>query len=261
MPTKGVLYSLLQKYLVMFGRINIKRMEDGEPVYEPGVAEEAEASSSQPSSQSSQVSSLQAALANLTSSKLNSAQLKALRKEQEKDQAEAWEKKTRDNEEKEQKHLADRQVRHKAYIAKNDELPPCPLRCRGKECTVECATDVMYRQDMVDCKNWAHANASGTAIGNCRMWHKRAAKKRAPKNSGGGTSGARNSPPRNRNATRVSNNASNRNGGGRQQPYKSYKMLALELEVEKAKTAKASYANVVKRKPLAQQPPQQQGQQ
>jgi hypothetical protein len=87
MPTKGVLYSLLQKYLVMSGRINIKRMEDGEPVYEPGVADEAEASSSQPSPQSSQVSSLQVVLANLTSSKLNSAQLKALRKEQEKAQA------------------------------------------------------------------------------------------------------------------------------------------------------------------------------
>jgi hypothetical protein len=34
-PTKWVLYSLMQKYLVMPGRINIKRMEDGEPVYKP----------------------------------------------------------------------------------------------------------------------------------------------------------------------------------------------------------------------------------
>jgi hypothetical protein len=142
-PTKVVLYSLQQKYLLMSGRINIKRMEDGEPVYEPGVAEEVEASGSQPPSQSSQ--SLQAALANLTSSQLNSAQLKALRKEQEQAQAEAQEKKTRDDEEKEQKHQADRQVRHEAYIARNDELPPCPLRCRGKECTMECANNVMYR--------------------------------------------------------------------------------------------------------------------
>jgi hypothetical protein len=126
-PTKEVLYSLLQKYLLMSGRINIKRMEDGELVYERGVAEEAEASSSQTSSsQSLQASSSQAALANLTSSQLNPAQLKALRKEQEQAQAEVWEKKTRDDEEKEQKHLADRQVRHEAYIAKNNELPPCP---------------------------------------------------------------------------------------------------------------------------------------
>jgi hypothetical protein len=194
-PTKGVLYSLLQKYLVTSGRINIKKMEDGKPVYEPGVTEKAEASSSQTSSQSLQASSLQAALANLTSSQLNSAQLKALRKEQEQAQAVAREKKTRDDKEKEQKHLADGQVRHKAYIAKNDELPPCPLCCRGKECTVECTTDVMYRHDMVDCENPAHANASATAIGNCRMWHKRAPKKRAPKNSGGGPR-ARGTPPR-----------------------------------------------------------------
>jgi hypothetical protein len=87
-PTKGVLYNLLQKYLVMSSRINIKRMEDGDPVYERGVTEKAEASISQTSSfQSSQASSLQAALANLTSSQLNSAQLKALRKEQELAQA------------------------------------------------------------------------------------------------------------------------------------------------------------------------------
>jgi hypothetical protein len=64
------------------------------------------------------------------------------------------------------------------------------------------------------------------------------------------TSGARNGPPRNRNVMRASNNASNRNG--QQQPYKTYKMLDLELEVEKAKTAKALYANVVKRKPPEQ---------
>jgi hypothetical protein len=188
--------------------------------------------SSQPSSQSSQV-----ALANLTSSQLNSVQLKALRKEQEQAQAEAREKKTRDYEEKEQKHQADRQVRQKAYIAENDELPPCPLRCRGKECTVECANDVMYRHDMVDCENPAHANASATAIGNCRMWHKR------------------NGPQRNHNAMRASHNASNHNG--QQQPYKTYKMLALKLEAKKAKTAKASYANVVKKKPPAHQPQQQ----
>jgi hypothetical protein len=80
--------------------------------------------------------SSQAALANLTSFQLNSAQCKALGKEQEQAQAEAREKKTRDDEEKEQKHQAKRQVRHEAYIAKNDELPPCPLRCRVKECTV-----------------------------------------------------------------------------------------------------------------------------
>jgi hypothetical protein len=172
-PTTGVLYSLLQKYLVMSGRINIKKMEDGQPVYQLGVAEEeVEALSSQLSSQSSQ-----AAHANLTSSQLNSAQLKALRKEQEQAQAEAREKKTRDDEEREQKHQADRQVRHEAYIAKNDELPPCPLRCRSEECTVECANNFMYWHDMVNCKNPAQVNASVTPIGNCRMWHKRVRKR------------------------------------------------------------------------------------
>jgi hypothetical protein len=210
-PTKGVLYSLLQKYLVMSGRINIKRMEYGEPVYKPGVAEEVEASSSHPSSQSSQV-----ALANLTSSQLNLAQLKALRKELEQAQAKAREKKSRDNEEKEQKHQADRQVRHEAYIAKNDELPPCPLRCRGKGCTVECANNIMYRHDMVDCKNPAPTNASANAIGNCRMPH---AAKEGFKKLWKGTSGARNGPPQNHNMMRTSNNASNRNG--QQQPYKT----------------------------------------
>jgi hypothetical protein len=148
-------------------------------------------------------------------------------------------------------------VCHEAYIAKNDELPPGPLRCRGEECTMECANDVMYRHNMIDCENPAHANASATAIRNCHMWHKRAAKKRAPKNSRGGTSGARNGTPCNRIA--ASKYASNRNG--QQQPYKTYKMLALELEAEKAKTAKALYANVVKRKPLARQPQQQPQQQ
>jgi hypothetical protein len=83
------------------------------------------------------------------------------------------------------------------------------------------------------------------------MWHKQA--KRAPKDSGGGTSGARNGPLRNSNAT--SNNASKRKG--HQQPYKTYKMLALQLEAEKAKTAKALHANVVKRKPPTQQQQQQ----
>jgi hypothetical protein len=56
-------------------------------------------------------SSSQAVIAGLTSSQLNSAQLKALRKEHEQAQSEAREKKTRDNAEKE-KHLANRQVRH-----------------------------------------------------------------------------------------------------------------------------------------------------
>jgi phage gp29-like protein len=83
------------------------------------------------------------AIANLTSSQLNSAQLKALWKEQEQAQAEAQEKKTRDDAEKEQKHLANMQVRHEANIGQNDELPPCPLHCRGEECTVECTTNLV----------------------------------------------------------------------------------------------------------------------
>jgi hypothetical protein len=35
-PTKVVLYNLLQKYLVMSGKLNIKRMDDGEPFYKWG---------------------------------------------------------------------------------------------------------------------------------------------------------------------------------------------------------------------------------
>jgi hypothetical protein len=136
-------------------------------------------------------SSSQAAIAGLTSSQLNSAQLKALRKDQEQAQAEAREKKTRDDAEKEEKHMADRQVCRKAYIAKHDKLPPCPLRCRGKECTKKCATNLDYRHDMIDCKILAQASGSGNVIGNCQMWHKR-----APKNFRGGTSGARSGPRR-----------------------------------------------------------------
>jgi hypothetical protein len=124
---------------------------------------------------------------------------------------------------------------------------------------------------MVGCENPAHANTSANTIRNCRMWHKLVTKKRAPKNSGGWTSGARKGPPpqasgnNNRKGTRKPNNTSNNgncNGGGQQSnrtnSYKSYKMLALELEVEKAKTENASYANLVKRKLPAQQQQQQQ---
>jgi hypothetical protein len=43
-------------------------------------------------------------------------------------------------------------VRRKAYMTNYDKLPPCPLRYRGKECTVECATNLEYRHNMIDCK-------------------------------------------------------------------------------------------------------------
>jgi hypothetical protein len=80
-PTKLVLYNIVQKYLVMSGKLIIKRMVDGEPVYkQEGVVEEVDASATS-------ASSSQVAIASLTSSQLNSAQLKALRKGQEHAQA------------------------------------------------------------------------------------------------------------------------------------------------------------------------------
>jgi hypothetical protein len=166
--------------------------------------------------------------------------------------------------------------RYQATMEKLGKPPPCPILCRGEECSgspcaeeEETGLSYSHMDDMVVCQDKTHV--SMTTSSTCLIFHNWPPRKRSPKpkppakNGGGGTSGAR-QPPRN-------NNGNPRAGKPRQsakgtQPWqqqsdithrRAMERLNLQLEVARANagTRSVSYANVVKGMPPFSTPPPQ----
>jgi hypothetical protein len=156
--------------------------------------------------------------------------------------------------------------RYQATMEKLGKPPPCPILCRGEECSgspcaeeEETGLSYSHMDGMVVCQDKSHVSMATSTT--CLMFHKWPPRKKSPKpakNGGGGTSGAR-PPPR---QPPQNNNGNPRAGKPRQgtQPWqqqsdithrRAMERLNLQLEVARANagTRSVSYANVVKGMP------------
>jgi hypothetical protein len=165
--------------------------------------------------------------------------------------------------------------RYQATMEKLGKPPPCPILCRGEECSgspcaeeEETGLSYSHMDGMVVCQDKTHVSMATSST--CLMFHKWPPRKKSPrppparhpaKNGGGGTSGAR--PPPNNNGNPRTGKPRQAGKGTQQQQQQQQQQqrdrdhrrfviekLNLELEVARtnagARTNGTSYASVVK---------------